>query len=154
MSSKVRSMQRVRQQPAGGMNLTLEELLLSKEPLAVLCNQETPIRTSFRLGKIVKHFDSELADFYTSQKKLAERFANKDDAGIAIILNDAGKRVQEGEKGHYDIPPAERENFNKEYQELLTTKITIPGEQFRIADLGSISLAPAHVLALGWLLTD
>lgn len=166
MSDRVRSMQKARERKQAQENpqtitATLAQLLqtLGQNPgfpgaLDVLYGQPIPIKTSFRLCKIALAVGEEVKRFNETKKILCERFSNKDDEGKAIMLNAENRPIKEGEAGRYDIPPDKMADFEKEYGELIATEVTIPGQQIKIADIGNVTIAPAHLMNLEWLITD
>lgn len=123
-------------------------------PLDILCQQPIPIVTSFRLSKLVAAVDREIEPYQTAKKALCERYANKDGEGKAIILDEKGKRVEDGQPGKYDIPSKDLEAFEKEHATLTETEVTLPGEKIKVAELGNITIAPAYLVHLAWLLAD
>jgi hypothetical protein len=156
VSSKVRSIQREakRDQPQANIRATLGELLMSQTPLSVLFGQQMPIGVSFKLGKIAKAVNSEMEHYNATKKTLCERYANKDEQGQPIILDKDGNRVTEGQSGEYDFPKGAMVEVEKEHTELLKTDVVIPGEQLKISDLANVTMAPAHLMSLSWLITD
>lgn len=154
MSNKIRPIKEERERrQAEGITVTLRDLLTSQTSLSVLCQQQLPIRKSFELSKIAKSMSAELENYQAAHKTLCERYANSDDDG-PIMLNEKGERVGYQEGARYDIPKDKQDEFNKELEELLATEVSLPGAQLKINDLGNISLASVHVMALDWLLTE
>lgn len=154
MSNKIRSIKKERERrQAEGITVTLRDLLDSQVSLKALCQQRLPIRKSYELGKIAKGVNSELTDYQSAHKTLCERYANKDEHG-PIMLNAKGERVGYEPKARYDIPKDKQEEFNSELDSLLAAEVSIPGAQLKISELGEISIEPAHVIALDWLLTE
>lgn len=123
-------------------------------PLDILCQQPIPIVQSFRLSKLVAAVDREIEPYQAAKKALCERYAKKDGEGKAIILDDKGERVEEGQSGRYDIPKETNEEFEKEHATLTETEVTLPGEKIRVAELGNITIAPACLVHLAWLIAD
>lgn len=123
--------------------VTLGQLINSTQSIGALISQPMPIRTSFQLGKLVRAINLELEQYQSSRKELCERHAEKDSEGKAKMLDD-GQR--------YDIK--KMEEFDREHQELTAVEVTIPGSRIKVSDLGTVSIAPAHLLNLEWLLVE
>lgn len=157
MSNKIRSLAKARerqQAKAGMLTMTLSTLVTSEQSLGTLIGQALPIRASFQISKIVRLAGAELQGYQESRKTLCEKYANKDADGRPIMLGPDDKPVKEGEPGRYDIPADNLEAFNKEHAELLTVEVAIPGQQIKVSELGDVRIAPAHIMALDWLLTE
>lgn len=157
MSNKVRSMQREiekRKFRDGVIATTLGELIQSEQSLGVLIDQQLPIRASFQISKIVKAASVEIAQYQESRKLLCERHSNKDEDGKAIMLGNDNNPVAEGQPGRYDIPADKMPEFEKEHAELMATEVSIPGTQVKISELGSVTIAPANLMTLDWLITE
>ena len=139
----------------------LEDLLNSLGPdpqmpgaLNILCGQSLPIVLSFRLLKLVHAVNLELEQYQAARKLLCERFAKKDEEGKAIMVSHDGSPLVEGQPGKYDIPDDKMPEFNKELQTLLATEVSIPGKQIKVLELSSVRMAPAHLMALEWLVVE
>lgn len=157
MSSKVRSLARARKlhnEKAGEIVVPLLGLINSNSSLAVLIGCAMPIRQSFLLAKLVKSVAAEIEQYQSANKVLCEKYANKDGEGKAVILDTEGKRVVEGQPGRYDIPEEKMVDFNREHHELIETEVSIPGVRIKVSDLNGVSIAPAHMVNLDWLIQE
>lgn len=166
MSNKVRSIAKARERQQakdGQITVTLARLVGSamqtKENPApalhhLLGQHEMPIKQSFLIGKIANSVFEEIKAYQTTHTTLCEKYAEKDAAGKARILDAEGKQVAEGQPGSYDIPADKMADFNKELAELLETEVTISGQQVKVSELQGVKIAPAYMMALDWLIGD
>lgn len=158
--AKPNNVRALKPKDAQSITVTLKELVecTSEIPqipgaLDVLCGQRIPAVVSFRLSKIAAAINSELKHYGEAKKALGERYADKDAQGKAVILNAAGTPSTDG-TGAYKIPPEKQSDATKELLELQATSVTIPGEMVKIGDLVNVTIAPAHLLSLSWLITE
>lgn len=123
-------------------------------PLDILCQQPIPIVVSLRLMRLLLAIDQEIEPYQAAKKMLCERYANKDGEGKAIILDEKGERVEDGRPGKFDIPQKDLEAFEKEHATLTETEVTLPGAKLKGAELGNITIAPAYLVHLAWLIAE
>lgn len=157
MSSKVRSIQREIKRKAvkdGVVPVTLGQLLQSIGALNYLTAQALAASVSFRIGRMLKAINGELEQYELSRKTLCERFSNKNAEGKAIMLNAKNEPIEEGQQGRYDIPKEKMEEFEKELTELSAVEVELPGQQIHVSDLGSVNIAPAHLMILDWMIAE
>ena len=160
MSNNIRSLKRAKekqQAKEGVIKVTLAQIIRSLGPqpeipgaIDFLMSQALPIRTSFQLNKIAKAAIIEFQEYQAAKKTLCERLANKDKDGKAIILEDGKPST----KGEYDIPADKLVELEKEHADLIAMEVEIPGQQIKVGDLGDARIAPAHLMALEWLVID
>lgn len=166
MSNKIRSIQRERekrQAKEGELDLTISELIVcgvqsQQNPtpsLSVLLGDPNiPIRESLLIARVAKTMQGEIETYEAIRKALCEKYAEKDEKGVPRMVDAEGKQVTGDQPGRYDISPEKMADFNKEHQELLGTRITIPGAKVRASDLAEVKIAPVHLMNLTWLLED
>jgi len=147
MSNKLRSIKKGAPANADGVKVTIEELLASRGPLQVLLTQPLPARLAFRLTKLAKAVTAELETYEETRKALCERYADKDDDGRP-------KKIGEGSEERFDIPEAKMPELEAEHKDLLQSEVTIAGQRIKLNDISGISIAPAHLISLAWLVEE
>jgi hypothetical protein len=123
------------------MSITVKLGILKaiEEPLIKLVKLELPIKTSYKLSKILKKIGQELADLEEERVKLVKKYGDQDDEAQSIQVTD----------------PAKYEEFAKEFGELLQEEITLEIDPIPIDMLGdSVTFSPAELAALEMLFTD
>ena len=139
MASKLRSIQRAREQEtakAAVLQVTLEDLLRSRQALQSLASMPLPARDAFRLCKIVKAVAKELEACNDTRLKLCEQFG----------------KLNEDTQSYDFASDSDREAFTREYGELLKTEVEISGERINPSILNNISAG--ELLVLAWLIED
>jgi hypothetical protein len=110
-----------------------------EEPLIKLVKLELPIKTSYKLSKILKKIGQELADLEEERVKLVKKYGDQDDEAQSIQVKD----------------PEKYEEFAKEFGELLQEEITLEIDPIPINMLGdSVTFSPAELAALEMLFKD
>lgn len=141
MSSKVRSIKRARDRAAarGAMiPVTLRELVDSREAMQRLVSQPMPGRESLKLWKIAKAVTVELDICEEMRFKLCE--------------NHNG--VFDGIGTHVFADDADRQALEKDYAEMVSTEVSIPGELINEGVLADLQLSAADFAALAWLIKE
>jgi hypothetical protein len=110
-----------------------------EEPLIKLVKLELPIKTSYKLSKILKKIGQELADLEEERVKLVKKYGDQDDEAQSIQVKD----------------PEKYEEFAKEFGELLQEEITLEIDPIPIDMLGdAVTFSPAELAALEMLFKD
>ena len=109
--------------------MKLKTILESKGSLQELIGQAMPINAAFKISKIQKELNSILELFDDRKRNLFNKY---------------GKDNQ--------ITKENEEVYIKEYTILLEEELDLEIEKVSIDKLGDISIAPAHLTNLDWLL--
>lgn len=110
-----------------------------EEPLIKLVKLELPIKTSYKLSKILKKVGQELADLEEERVKLVKKYGDQDDESQSIQVKDSEKY----------------EEFAREFGELLQEEITLDFDPISIDALGDeATFSPAELAALEMLFKD
>lgn len=118
------------------MQIKLKQLIETTPAVRELLNQPLPAATAFRLSRVGKSIESELASYEEARKALCER---------------CGKVSADGSR--YDI--TDRETFDKEMSELQDAPVELNAEPLPLAALGNDArISPASLMALDWLITE
>lgn len=123
------------------MKLSNERLINSIGVLSKLNNSELAVKTSYKLSKNIKTLDKEIVLFNEEKQKLINKYAVKNEKGENKIEN-----------GNFEI--ADRENFNKEYRELLDIEVDVKIEKINIDELAKsdLTITPGELSLIDYLI--
>ena len=123
------------------MKLSNERLMNSVGVLSKLNNSELAVKTSYKLSKNIKTLDKEIVLFNEEKQKLINKYAVKNEKGENKIEN-----------GNFEI--ADRENFNKEYRELLDIEVDVKIEKINIDELAKndLTITPGELSLIDYLI--
>lgn len=126
------------------MKITLEKLINSassneteKSPLNKLLDTKLPVKTSYRISRVISKIEPEIKLFNQTRLELIKKHGKEDK-----------------ETGQYNIPKKSIEKFTKEINELLTQEIEIDFDCVKIEELGDITIEPSILVSLDWLITE
>lgn len=117
------------------MNIKLEKIVLSKDTLVKVLNQDFPIVISYKLSKIVDKINKEIQIFEENRVKLVKKY---------------GEEVKEG----FKVKEENIEVYAKELSELLDIEIQIEIPIITIKDLEGCKLSPLELIQLSWLIKE
>lgn len=117
------------------MKLQLGEIRNMKEPMAQLLDKDLPIKVAWKLTKLVKFFDKELAEI--------EEFR----IGLVRKLGEADK------DGALQVPDDKMGEFINSFNELLMTETEIDFDPVDITSLGELQVSTKDLLALDRIFT-
>lgn len=123
------------------MNVTLGDLVASEDVLARLAQEKVSARMSFTLATVLREVGKHLECKRAAHRKLLETYGTPKSENA-----DA-----------FDVPVSNRAAYQKEYQELMDTPVTLAGlGKIRASVLESegVSLLPVEAVALEWLIRD
>jgi len=118
------------------MNITIKNILDSKEALERLAVEKLPVRTSYNLGKFLKAVNKELEIF--------NEFRNE-------LLNKYGERQEDNT---YKIDSGNIQKFNDEVIELINIEVHFDFELLLLDSLGNVSISSQDMLALDYLIKE
>ncbi|MGN1479854.1 MAG: hypothetical protein ACI4XH_08810 [Acutalibacteraceae bacterium] len=104
--------------------MILKNLIMAKDALQKLAEQPLPVKQSYRLSKILKAVEPELEVFESERIKICEKFGKMNKS-----------------KTSYDI--TDRENFEKEYEELVSQPVELDFKPINLFDCDDIKIT-AH----------
>lgn len=126
------------------IEFTIEELLIAEKPLSVLAQAKVPAALAFQISKAIKVVGEELKSVRESQFVIAEKYGERGEDGELVERN-----------GMYPILPDKMEDFNKEMNDLLATKVSLNISLLSVGKLdGYVELSGSDMLALTKFLTD
>ena len=120
------------------INVTLNDILNSAETFREISNKSVPVKTAFRIARLIRELDKENATFDESRRKIVEKYAERDEAG----------GMKQTEDGNVILQQNKIAECNGEMIDLLNTTIEINAEKLHIDDLGDIELTPTQMLGL------
>jgi len=119
------------------MKVKLLNIIASEKSLSQLATQKLSPRTSFRIASLLHNISIEMESYYKVRKGILEEYGE---------LND--------DKQTYKIPSENRQAVEDALNELADTTIDLPGQPISLNDLGDITISPADMLTLLWLITN
>lgn len=111
------------------MKLKLGELVQAKDGLVQLSQKELPIKSAYKISRILKAASSELENYEEQRTKLI-------------------KKLGKEEGGNISVPPEKKEEFIKELEGLLEVEVDINAEKIDVKEFGNISISPGVLVKL------
>ncbi len=112
------------------MKFALGEIRNMKEPLGSLLDKEIPIKSAWKLNRLIKGFDKELGEIEEFRINLIKKL------GVEDV------------EGNTQVPEDKMEQFVTEFNELLGQEIEIEFESIDIDAFGGISLSARDTMVL------
>lgn len=112
------------------MKFQLGEIRQMKDPMIGLLGKDLPIKSAWKLNKLVKAFDKELAEIEEFRINLVQKLGEADEAG------------------NVQVPEDKMEQFVTEFNELLMSEIEVEFEPIEIESLGNIQISAKELLPL------
>lgn len=140
MSSKVRSIQRNNAQAAAKqavITVSIGELFNSWAALNRLNNQALPADLAFRIGRLVRKAEPDIAEYDKNRIELCKKY---------------GTLVEE--RNEYQFEPESMGGFVAEHVPLASVEITFSSQQIPLASLKGINVTGADMSALSWLIAE
>jgi hypothetical protein len=117
------------------MKVPLKTLLESQAALNELTASKLPARAAFQIGAMVDKIAEALNRFEGERRKLAQSLGT----------------VAEGSRT-YTFTPEKRQQFDTEYDDLVSAPVDVGGDQIPVSMLGDAQLTPLTMARLSWLL--
>lgn len=111
------------------IKIRLHKLLEAKESLQKLSVIELPLKTSYKLAKMIKKINEELSFFEDERLKLCKKYGKFDEATTTYMVEDANMF-----------------EFKKEFTELLNIEAEFDCERILLPD--TIVIKPIDLIAL------
>lgn len=118
------------------MKLTIAQIKNAEPVLSKLMNQSLPIKTSFRITKIIESVAKDLENFEKHRVQLFDKYGEIQDDNMKIIK------------------PEHQEAFVTEINGLLLETVEVPDIKFSLEDLGDIMITPSELVFFTPWLTD
>jgi hypothetical protein len=101
------------------MKIKLGELKGIVERLYIVQNKKFPVKISYAISKNLKNLLDEFNSFDNQRKELCEEYANKDEKGKPVLIENADGSKQ------YDMAEETLEEFSKELNSLCEMEVDI-----------------------------
>lgn len=128
------------------MELTIKELLASREALGILGNAKgLSSIIAYKISKNLKSVNNELGIYEETRAKIAKDKANKDEKGEAIIKEENGSEV-------YDISPENLLIVNEEIKKLQEEKTEVDIKKISLEDISNVGLSAFELETIEFML--
>ena len=112
------------------MKFALGEIRGMKNPLGGLIDKEIPIKTAWKLNRLIKAFDKELGEIEEFRVGLVQKLGVADEDGAVTV----------GEE--------QMEQFVTEFNELLNTEIDVEFEPISVEVFGEVAVSAKDMMIL------
>lgn len=116
------------------IRITLNDILNSVQIFREISVKPLPIKTAFRVARLIRELDKENTTFETSRRAIIEKYADRNENG----------EMKQTEEGNIIIQQENIIECNNELNDLLNTEIEINADKLNIDDMGDIELTPAQ----------
>lgn len=120
------------------MTVTLRDIVDSQEVMRTLSNKQLRGRAAFKVARLLKKLEAELATFNDTRIKLIENYAKKDEEG-KYVTND---------KNEYQFDEDNANKFIEEFNKLLLEEVEIDANPILIGEIEEIDFTPAEMAIL------
>lgn len=131
---------------ADAIKLTNREVLASTQALIQLGQLKLPVKAAYAIAKAGNKLTNIETTVREVQKKLWEKYGEKDDAG-KLKIDQSNNTIT--------IPPTQRDAFNKDHEDLMAEGNEITGlRQITLTELQEAKVEPAILAHLEWFIKD
>ena len=120
------------------IQVTLNDILNNAEIFRELSAKALPVKTAFKIARLIRELDKENTTFDESRRQIIEKYAERDENG----------RIKQTPEGNIQLQQDKIEECNNELVELLNTTIEINVDKISIDALGDIELTPVQIINL------
>jgi len=120
------------------IQITLNDILNNAEIFRELSTKSLPVKTAFKVARLIRELDKENITFDESRRQIIEKYAERDENGI----------IKQTPEGNIQLQPDKIEECNNELVELLNTTIEINVDKISIDALEDIKITPAQMINL------
>lgn len=118
----------------------------SIESLNTLIEQDINAVIAFRLTRVIKELSSILEDKLKMEKKIFDRWVEKDENGIPVVPLDKEGQPIEGSVSITDV-----DAFTKEMSDLMAIENNVVFEKIQFEDLGLVTAKIKDIMRLDFL---
>lgn len=118
------------------ITVTVNEILDSVEFFKKLGNMPLQAKVAFKVTRMMKAIDEEIANFGSAKQQVLKRYADLNERG-ELILN---------EKSEANVKEENREKYRAEMIELLKTEINLQIDPIELDELGDIDFTPNELM--------
>lgn len=120
------------------MKVTLKDIVESQDVMRTLSSKQLRGRVAFKVARLLKKLEAELATFNDTRIKLIETYAKKDDEGNFVT----------NEKNEYQFDADNANKFVEEINKLLLEEIDIDANPILVDEIEELDFTPAEIVAL------
>ena len=120
------------------IQVSLNDILNSIPVFREVSTKTLPVKTAFRIARLIRELDKENTTFDDSRRKIIEKFAERDE----------NNNMKQTEEGNIVIQTDKIEFCNKEMTDLLNMVVEVNADKLNIDDFGDIEITPIQMLAM------
>ena len=120
------------------IKVTLKDIVESQDVMRALSSKQLRGRVAFKVARLLKKLETELATFNDTRIKLIETYAKKDDEGNFVT----------NEKNEYQFDADNANKFVEEINKLLLEEIDIDANPILVDEIEELNFTPAEIVAL------
>ena len=121
------------------MKFTLAEIRWMQRGLATITQMSLPIKTSYRVSKLLKSCNDEMGNVEKAREELVKRFSVEDPA----------------KPGELQVTPENEEKFRVEFAQLLKEEVEIEFTPINLSDFGDdIKITPMELASLSKIINE
>lgn len=117
------------------IQVTLNDILNNIQIFREISMKTLPIKTAFRVARLIRELDKESATFDESRRIIIEKYAERDENG----------EMKQTEEGNIILQQDKIAECNNELNDLLNTEIEINADKLNLDEMGDLELTPAQV---------
>jgi hypothetical protein len=114
------------------MKLVIEQIINSKDVLKNLGSQKMNASIAFKIQRNIRKLNPEIENFQTVMKDIVEKYSDKKD-------------------NYFEVRESERNEYQKELNELLKEEVEVDISQINIDDFSNIQLTPFELMQIDWM---
>ncbi len=118
------------------MDIKLIKVLNSQEALKRLADTKLPVKTAYRVSKLVKALEKELKDFEDFRNSLIMKYGESQGGG------------------QYKISEIDIAKFNDEINEVMETEVHLEFNSLKVNDLAEIDISATDMIVLDYLFEE
>lgn len=120
------------------IQVSLNDILNSIPVFREVSTKTLPVKTAFRVARLIRELDKENTTFDESRKQIIEKFAERDE----------NNNMKQTDEGNIIIQQDKIDLCNIEMTDLLNMKVEINADKLNIDDFGDIEITPIQMLAM------
>lgn len=114
-------------------------LFAAKTILQKLATVEMPIQDSLKVLRVLKKTQEEFALIEAAQRKLFDKYGEKDEKGN-LVLDSNSNNVK--------IIKEKAEEFSKDFDELLNSEVTLECDKLKYSMMSGLKISPLQLLEM------
>lgn len=123
--------------------LTNKEIIEKVGMLGGISDRKLPVKVSYAIAKNISKIESELKHYNKEREKIVDKYCEKDEEGNLKI-----------EDGNYAIKKEEKENWNKDMNDLQEIVVEIDAHTFNMDLLTGYDMSPNEMMCIDFMLEE